>query len=204
MLCHRSEQYFQTKTARKCELVEFDTFSLPLYAEGTREYMVKRAFRKDLQVGSFEQLARQYEPMIHKIINTLHLYKNKEEYYQHGLIALWEASKRFDPAKGKFASYAYTYIRGSLLMELKKSIQEAEKYICPKEEFWESIKEPSLTESSTALDLLNDCQCLTANQRKWLYYTVNDGLTTKEIAKRENVSLSAVKNWRAGARAKLK
>ena len=87
---------------------------------------------------SFEQLASQYEPMIQQIIHSLHIYKNKAEFHQHSLIALWKASKRFDPAKGTFSTYAYHYIKGYLLMELTKATVEAERTILQKEEFWEN------------------------------------------------------------------
>jgi RNA polymerase sigma factor (sigma-70 family) len=81
---------------------------------------------------SFEQLASQYEPMIQQIIHSLHIYKNKDEFHHHGLIALWKASKRFDPAKGTFSTYAYHYIKGYLLMELTKTTVEAERTILQK------------------------------------------------------------------------
>ncbi|MFK4998640.1 sigma factor [Bacillus sp. N9] len=28
------------------------------------------------------------------------------------MIALWEAKQRFDPDKGRFSTYAYSYIKG--------------------------------------------------------------------------------------------
>ncbi|GHI00006.1 sigma-70 family RNA polymerase sigma factor [Neobacillus kokaensis] len=154
---------------------------------------------------SFEQLAEQYQPMIHKIISSLHIYKNKDEFYQDSLIALWKARQRFDPEKGSFTNYAYTYIKGTLLMGLRNSSKEEERKICPKEEFWELLEDPSVSIRRIVSDRLGDfdCQNLTENQRKWLYYTVHYGLSIKEIADQENVSLSAVKGWRAGARAKL-
>ncbi len=37
--------------------------------------------------------------MIHSIIHSLNIYKNHEEYFQTGLIALWDASKNFDENK---------------------------------------------------------------------------------------------------------
>ncbi|WP_238579120.1 sigma factor [Neobacillus niacini] len=90
---------------------------------------------------SFEQLAIQYDPMIQRIIYSLHIYKNKDEFLQHGLIALWKASKRFDPARN-YSTYAYYYIKGYLLMELTKLTMEAERVIYPKDEFWENAVAP--------------------------------------------------------------
>ncbi|WP_442852957.1 sigma-70 family RNA polymerase sigma factor [Bacillus sp. UNC41MFS5] len=142
--------------------------------------------------------------MLHKIMNSLHLYKNHDEFYQHSLIALWEASQRFDPNKGSFTNYAYTYIKGRLLMELKKSQQEHERYIQPVEEFWDLVEDSHSDDPLQKETLLTYCETLTPNQKKWLLYTVCDYLTIKEIAELEKVSPSAVKSWRSGAREKVK
>ncbi|MEH6991713.1 sigma-70 family RNA polymerase sigma factor [Neobacillus drentensis] len=155
---------------------------------------------------SFEQLASQYEPTIKQIIHSLHIYKNKDEFHQHALIALWEASKKFDPAKGNFSIYAYHYIKGYLLMELTKATVEFERTILPKEEFWDNAtadyKDVPLKEN--ILLFYSQDQVLTTNQRKWLMLTVLGSLSIKEIADKENVSISAVKLWRKGASDKLK
>lgn len=154
---------------------------------------------------SFEQLVAQYNPMIHKIIRSLHLYTNKDEFYQQALIALWEASHRFNPEKGNFTNYAYTYIRGSLLVEIKKMTKVNERNFCPVEEFWETaVADSHPSESIEKEILLSSSHMLTPNQRKWLTYTVRSGLSIKEIAEREGVTVSAVKQWRSGAREKLK
>ena len=50
-------------------------------------------------------------------------YKDKEEFIQIGLIALWEASRAFDPAKGQFMSYAFTTIKGRMLSHIQKTNQ---------------------------------------------------------------------------------
>jgi RNA polymerase sigma factor (sigma-70 family) len=153
---------------------------------------------------SFEQLAIQYEPVIQRIMYSLHIYKNRDEFRQDGLIALWEASKRFDPAKGNFPTYAYHYIKGYILMELTKETLESVRTFYPKNEFWENAvafyKEEPLVEDI----LVEHCHTLTPNQGKWLLLTVLEGLSVSEIAEKEKVSLSAVKSWRKGSRDKLK
>ncbi|MEH7352645.1 sigma-70 family RNA polymerase sigma factor [Neobacillus drentensis] len=153
---------------------------------------------------SFEQLVEQYKPMIHKIIHSLNIYKNKEEFYQLGLIALWEASRRFDPKKGNLASYVYTYIKGYLLMELKKTSKNAERSFYPKEEFWGTIEDLSPCCPFEKETLLSYCTNLTPNQTKWAIYTALYGLSAREIAEMKKVSVSAVKSWRTGAREKIK
>ncbi|MBU8881121.1 sigma-70 family RNA polymerase sigma factor [Bacillus sp. FJAT-29790] len=153
---------------------------------------------------SFEQLAKQYEPMIHKVMRTLHIYKNQEEFFQLGLIALWDAKKRFNQEKGSFTNYAYSYIKGRLLTEMTKSNKYQERSVYPKEEFWEVIEDPCVEVPFEVKLLLTYCDQLTENQTKWVLYTCVEDLTVKEIAEKENVSMSAVKAWRKGAKEKLR
>lgn len=153
---------------------------------------------------SFDELVRQYQPMIQKIIRTLHIYKNKEEYFHIGLVGLWEASESFDAEKGSFTNYAYTYIRGLMLKELNRNIKQEERSLHPKEEYWETIEDLN---SGTPLEiefLLSYCEGLTEKETKWVTYTCMEFLSVTEIAERENVSPSAVKQWRSGAKRKLK
>jgi DNA-directed RNA polymerase len=158
---------------------------------------------------SFEQTAAQFDPMIHKIMNSLNIYKNRDEFYQLGVITLWNVWKDHDPKKGPFISYAYGFVKGKMMNELTKQANHKARFVYPKEEFWEAIEEvveESQEFSTTDLlhDLLKSCRTLSENQRKWLKYTLCDQLTVREIADKEQVSLSAVKNWRQGAREKLK
>ncbi|PLR80628.1 RNA polymerase subunit sigma-24 [Bacillus canaveralius] len=153
---------------------------------------------------SFEQLVEQYNPMIHKVIHSLNIYKNEEEFYQIALIGLWEAKQRFNPEKGLFLNYAYTYIKGKLLSELAKNVKNEERSVYPKEEFWELIEDLSSDRPLERKLLLSYCEPLTEKQTKWVLYTYLDGLTIKEIAEKESVSVSAVKAWRKGAKEIIK
>lgn len=153
---------------------------------------------------SFAELAKQYEPMIWKIIHSLHIYKNQEEYFQTGLIALWDASNRFIEGKGSFTSFAYSYIKGRIQTEMTSSNQYESRSVYPKEEFWEVLKDESPDRTLETEFIQSYCKKLTDNQRKWVLYTALDFLSVREIAEREHVSVSAVKAWRKGAREKLK
>ncbi|MFC4802009.1 sigma-70 family RNA polymerase sigma factor [Neobacillus sp. GCM10023253] len=153
---------------------------------------------------SFDQIAEQYKPMIHKIISSLHLYEDKGEFYQHALIALWEVSQRFNPEKGDITNYAYTFIRGRLLVELKKIALAKERCVCTEEEFRRIAGDFQTDRTLEREILLSYCEMLTPNQQKWLLYTFWDVLSIKEIAELEKVTVSAVKQWRKGAREKIK
>jgi DNA-directed RNA polymerase len=145
-------------------------------------------------MDDFEQLAGQFSKLIFSIIHSLHIYKNEDEFYQIGLLALWDASKNFDHTKGiQFSTYAYHYIRGRMLTSLRKEKKREEWLIFPKEEYWGYLEcEMRMLEKE---DLLNHFHNLTDNQEKWVMYRYYYGLNNREIAERENLSLSAVRQW---------
>lgn len=155
---------------------------------------------------SFDQLAVQYTPMIHKIIRSLNIYKNKDEFYQLALIGLWEASERFDSSKGDFTNYAYSLIKGKIKNEMTKANKDADLTKTVKEEYWLGIEDDFATipfEEDTLLSYCINSQ-LTENQSKWVLYHFQKGFNIREIADIEQVSLSSVKAWRAGAKEKLR
>lgn len=166
--------------------------------------MERARSRKDCKMESFEQLSKQYEPMIHKIIRSLHIYKNKENYFHIGLIGLWEAKEAFNPEKGEFTNYAYTFIKGQILNEMNRNNRSEERSVYPKEEYWETVEETNAVQPLEIEFLLSYCQVLTEKETKWVIYTCVDFLSVREIAEKENVSVSAVKQWRNGAKKKLK
>jgi RNA polymerase sigma factor (sigma-70 family) len=153
---------------------------------------------------SFHEIHKQFEPMIHKIIHSLHIFRDREEFYQTGLIALWEASENFNPDKGVFAAFAYSYIKGRMLTELNQKTKLHDRHTYPKEEFWELV-EDEWQETPLSRETLHAyCEGLTAGQAKWVMYTFRDMLTVREIAEKEEVSVGAVKKWRHGAKERLK
>ncbi len=153
---------------------------------------------------SFEELQMNYELMIHKLIHTLHIYKNKNEFYQTGLIALWEAFENFDTEKGAFPTYAYSFVRGRILSQLTSERRNEEKSIFKETDFFEVIEDENGNEQLEQEMVLSYCGDLTENQKKWVLYTCVHMLTISEIAEVENVSSSAVKKWRKGAKDKIK
>jgi RNA polymerase sigma factor (sigma-70 family) len=154
-------------------------------------------------LDNFYSIQEQFQPMINKIISSLHIYKDKHEFYQTGLIALWEASEHFNADKGEFAPFAYSYIRGRILSEMTNRNKHEEVQSYPKEEFWEAVKDERCEEPFPKELLLSYCEVLTDNQTKWVMYSCLNMLTIQEIADLENVSVSAVKKWRKGAKEKL-
>ncbi|MCA1058843.1 sigma-70 family RNA polymerase sigma factor [Rossellomorea aquimaris] len=152
----------------------------------------------------FEEIHAKYERMIHKIIHSLHIYKNKDHYYQTGLIALWEAHQNFDPDKGAFPAYAYSFVKGRILTQLSKENKHEERSVYKESEFFDMIEDEHINEGLAEELLFSYCKDLTKNQRKWVMYTCLHMLTVSEISEVESVSISAVKKWRKGAKDKIK
>jgi RNA polymerase sigma factor (sigma-70 family) len=155
--------------------------------------------------GKFESLHQQFEPMIYHIMGKLEIYKNQQEFYQIGCIALWEASLRFNAEKGEFKSYAYSYIIGRMKSALTSDRVKQEKespfaFILNQEE--QSSDEFTHLLAHSVIDSISTI--LTFNQSKWLKAYCLNGKTPSEVAKDEGVSVSAVKAWRRDAIAKLK
>jgi RNA polymerase sigma factor (sigma-70 family) len=152
---------------------------------------------------SFELLVAQYEKMIHSIIHSLHIYKNKDEYFQIGLIALWQASENFDLNKGSFSGYAFLMIKGKILSALHKDKLLEERQVYGKDEILDLVGDPHCVDPLEVTLLNSYCTNLTEKEKKWFLYTTVNRFKIKEIAEREKVSVSAVKQWRAGAREKI-
>ncbi len=165
---------------------------------------MKARFPKDVMMESFEDILNQYEPMIHKIIHTLKIYQNKDDYFQIGVISLWEAWKQFNPEKGKFLNFAYTSVKGRILNELTKNNSREERTQFAKDEYWALIEDQNTLDPLEFDTILGFCQPLTDKQKRWVFYTVFNGMSITDIAKQEGVSPSAVKLWRKGATEKLR
>ena len=154
---------------------------------------------------TFTEIAEQYRPMIYSIIQSLSIYKNKDEFYQVGLIALWEAQTKFDSNRGVlFSTYAYKVIKGKLLNELHKHVRIDD--TCIATDIQEIAEDPSLSSSDLHLEseyLSCYCENLTESQRRWVIGTFQDHLSISELAERYGVSQSAVKSWRKSAMMKL-
>lgn len=110
----------------------------------------------------------------------------------------------FDPGKGKFTSYAYTSIKGKILDAIKQANKNEERTVLPQEEFWSLIEDEN-PETLLEMEMLGIyCEGLTEKEAHWVIAACKDCLSISEIAKREKVSVSAVKQWRAGALRKLR
>lgn len=151
----------------------------------------------------FEQLAEQYTPMIHRIMKKLHIYKNKEDFVQVGMIALWEAHERFDEAKGAFPPYAYSYIQGRMKHALTKEASFSDETVLTGEPvLFEGADPGPSPDEITLIRLCGDR--LTGRAKEWYDLAIIKGLTNPDIARKLGVTPAAVRKWQIAAQAALK
>ncbi|WP_276210883.1 sigma-70 family RNA polymerase sigma factor [Weizmannia sp. FSL K6-0777] len=176
----------------------------PVILQSTREFKESALSKRGSKVENFEEVLRQYRPMIFHMIRKLRIYKNIDEFEQIGMIALWEAYQNRQDDKGSFTSYAYNTIRGKMLTELTKRRREEKMFAFPKEEFWNVKVDESLRPPLELETLLSYCDGLTEKEKKWVVATFYEQLKQGEIAFREGKSVEAVKKWRRQALEKIR
>jgi len=149
----------------------------------------------------FEQLSAQHSNMIHSIINSLHIYKDRDEFYQVGLIGLWDASKNFDEKKGSFFTYAYGFIRGRMLIHLNREKKLEDRYVPVLEEDWLQVGyEEHFLEKE---NLLSHFYNLTDKEKQWVILRFYEGCSNKEIAEKGNLKLTSVRSCERRAMGKF-
>lgn len=159
-----------------------------------------------LEYDEFAEVVLQCNDIIYHLIHRLGIRDPEGEFYQEGLIALWEAYRNYDYEKGKFTTYAYFIIQNRLKDLIRKKNRELE----VQEKYKEHVQQdPScytyeleFPEDHCLLQQIKEV--LTENQRKWLLLHRIAGYSYKEIAEMEGVTVDAVKNWGRLAKRKLK
>lgn len=154
--------------------------------------------------NSFYDVFQQYEKMIKNQIKSLNIYKNYDEFYQIGLIALWKAWQNYDDRKGKFSAYAYVSVRGSMLDQLRKDSQYDERFTVDSNKLMNQDYE---SYSETLLDkemFESYLTALTEKQKTWAIEAILNEKTFAEIASEYGTTVEAVKSWRKGALKKLR
>ncbi len=179
------------------------------YDEHTAEYKRKRAFWKEQELTKldsyFQKVLEEEEWLIHYAIKQLHIYKNKEEFYQEGLIGLWEAYERFDDSRGvAFRTFAWRTIRGKMLTLIVKSKKREDRQAALTESVIEMTADPNVECPFELENLLLYCHGLTVPQRNWVLMHFIEGKGQKEISAELKVSLNTVKSWRKYALQKIR
>ncbi len=155
-------------------------------------------------MNSFEEAFEQFEPMIFHLIKKLNLYQNHDEYYQLGLIGIWEAVNRYNSEKGQFSSFVYSTVRGKMLTHLTINRKWDDNVYLDSGSVIDYVEDQSYSGLFEEEMLLLYCNGLSEKQTLWVKQTFIKGKTTDDLAKEFGVSHSAVKKWKKIALEKIK
>ncbi|WP_164668037.1 hypothetical protein [Virgibacillus doumboii] len=145
---------------------------------------------KKVELLSFIEVLEQHEDWVNFFIHKLGIYDQYGEYYQEGLVALWNAYNIFDTSQGAFHTYANNQIEIRLAeMKLKNSGRfSKDKFLV--EVFNGDIKQ-TLTDSPKSQFLWEKVQSrMMVNRWKWFY----SNILMDHLLKRDN-SLRTMESW---------
>lgn len=152
-------------------------------------------------MDQFENITKQYAPMISAIIRKLHIYRDFETFRQVGKIALWQAYERFDETKGNFTPFAYRSIYGALLDELKREVRFTGNVMIMENENFEQIEDLRFPDE---LPEWLDNILLTIEERNLLEALFVEGRSVVELAALNQLSIAGMKKRRERVLKKLK
>ncbi len=170
-----------------------------------------------------EDFIEQNQRRVYYQMARLQIDEKEGDYFQEGLVAMWRAYENYNPDKGPLTTYMNFQIRNRLVDVFRQSIAERKYFeqlgIQFKGEmqsgnYMDGNKIPSEKEGESNPQKIiaqineNDFSELTAvlseKQKVWFGYAIVEGLSNREIAEKEQVSLEAVKSWAKSAKRKLR
>lgn len=126
---------------------------------------------------TFEEAVELYNRLIKKQMKVLGIWRDYEEYYQCGLIALWRAYEQFEEEKGSFPAYALYTVRGYLLVQLQRETRFTTRHSC-----WEPHLADELFAADTQECLDDYMYGLNEEQQYVIKARFMSGYTLQEIA----------------------
>lgn len=167
--------------------------------------------------GSFEEVFKAYEKRIYYHIRRLNIYDPHQEFYQEGLYAMWKAVQTYQPEKSRFSTHLHHTIYNGLvdLMRTKVRQQRYDIIFCKEGtqkqksgNRYRNVDMPMHDDPAATLHESelweNIASTMTPNQWKWVKYHIFIGMSNREIAEQEHVSVEAVKSWAKKAKKKLR
>ncbi|MFY0519392.1 RNA polymerase sigma factor [Lysinibacillus sp. UGB7] len=154
----------------------------------------------------FAKVLELVQPMITSIFLKCHIYKDFDYYRHIAAIAVWEAWKKADPAKGLFSSYIYTTVRGEIMKELTKE-KRIEKQFAPMDDETLNayrIREEQVDHEVESALLETIMLQLKMEERKLLVLFYLEDYSYEEVASELQLSVVAVKKRRVRLMIKLR
>ena len=158
-------------------------------------------------MDTFTEICEQYEPMITRVLQKAHIYKDQDHYRQCARIALWKAVQSYQQDKGEFAPYAYWTMLTSLYTEMKKHNQYHERNISYEKDELANIVHYNQAEDET-VEKFEELEELLAQLSEVEYRLIKSiylyGNSYEEIALAEGRTVASIKKRRQRAMDKLR
>ncbi|MBM7599038.1 RNA polymerase sigma factor (sigma-70 family) [Virgibacillus halotolerans] len=168
---------------------------------------------------TFEEIFKQNERRIHYYIHRMNVRDPHREFYQEGMVAMWNAYESYQPDKGPLSTYFNYMIRNRMIDLMRKHTRVQEKEaLCIQAHRTVLDEGHTYSKGQASYPLLKGSEVilkdsefwgkiraqLSTNQWKWVQHSIIEGMKLKEIATQEGVSVDAVKSWGREARRKLR
>lgn len=152
----------------------------------------------------FEHLVVEMEPIIEKILSNCRIYKNRDEYRQIALIALWKAYLRYDKSKYNFKAYLYNQIRYDVIDALRYYAKREAVILPTSDEKLSLYLENTQETTSSNLLLEKMFKFITDEEKRLLCAIFEEQKTNGEIAEEFGISVEAIRKRKYRLLAKLK
>ena len=152
----------------------------------------------------FEQLVHEMEPIIEKLLSKCRIYKNRDEYKQVALIALWKAYVSYDSTKYHFKAYLYNQMRYDIIDALRQNGKKEERYMPTTDEkitFYIEGRQQIIASYPMVEKVIEQ---LNEEEKQRLYLVYNEQRTNEELARYYEISVEAIKKRKYRLRMKLK
>ena len=152
----------------------------------------------------FEQLVHEMEPIIEKLLSKCRIYKNRDEYKQVALIALWKAYVSYDSTKYHFKAYLYNQMRYDIIDALRQNVKKEKRYMPTTDEkitFYIEGRQQIIASYPMVEKVIEQ---LNEEEKQLLYLVYNEQRTNEELARYYEISVEAIKKRKYRLRMKLK
>ncbi|QKY70240.1 sigma-70 family RNA polymerase sigma factor [Lentibacillus sp. CBA3610] len=160
---------------------------------------------------TFEEIFNQNERRIYYYIHRLNIQDPHQEFYQEGLVVMWNAYEKYRPEKGSMATYFNYIIRNRMIDLMRKENNELYKL----SHYANKIGRISMTGmiitaagrrhsvAKNEVDVVEDHATfwrevrdqLSENQWKWVQHHIIEDKPLRELTEQEGVTVEAVKSW---------
>ncbi|TFB22917.1 sigma-70 family RNA polymerase sigma factor [Filobacillus milosensis] len=154
------------------------------------------------QTNDFSEVLNQYESMIYHLIHKLNIQDRDGEFYQTGLVALWESYRKYY-GRDTFSKITFITIKSRMIDLIRKRSR-----IIEREAMGEFMKEDAEYDSSIENydpEFWNVVRA-SLSEKQWTFVKkrIIQGKSLKEIAYEEDTTIDAVKGWGKEVKRKLR